>query len=124
MQPGIYVPDTGIYIKQYTSEKIRLNISTHTNSIIISPNKILNPSWDLANISELTKENLLELFEYKADVYLIGTGEKQKFPDMSVYNFCQQESKAVDFMNSSAACRTFNMLASEGRIVIAAIILE
>lgn len=123
MEIGISVPDTQVFVKTYTENEIILNTNTYHNSIVISPNKIINDHWACNDIKSLTKDQLIELFKTSADVYLIGTGKNQLFPDMKIYQFCQLQNKAVDFMNSNAACRTFNMLASEGRSIVAAIII-
>ncbi len=123
MEVGISVPDTQIFVKAHTDQSIVLNTSTHENSIVISPEKIINSHWDCKDIKSISEDQLIEIFKIPADAYLIGTGEKQLFPDMKIYQFCQLQNKAVDFMNSPAACRTFNMLASEGRSIIAAIII-
>ena len=123
MEAGISVPDTNIYIKKYTNHSIILNQSSHTKSIVISPQKLIYDNWPHNSIKSFKKETLMDLFKQQADVYLIGTGQEQSFPSTDIYQFCIENYKAVDFMNSQAACRTFNMLASEGRSIIAAIIL-
>lgn len=124
MEAGISVPDTDIFIKKYTHQRITLNTSEHSNSVVISPESIIHDEWPLQALNQLTTEMLASLFKNPADVYLIGTGQRQQFPAMPIYQYCRDSFKAVDFMNSQAACRTFNILASEGRSVIAAIILE
>jgi len=57
------------------------------------------------------------------EVLLIGTGAKQVFPGMDIRKFFANKRCPVEYMDSQAACRTYNILIGEGRHVIAAILL-
>ena len=125
METGISVPDTELYIKKYDQQVIELNTEhKQYESFIVSPDYVVNEAWGIASLEELNEDSLLSLFKTPADVYLVGTGAQQRFPSVQLFKFCQQHNKAVDFMSSQAACRTFNLLAAEGRAVVAALIME
>lgn len=57
------------------------------------------------------------------EVVIIGTGDKQIFPSIEVRRFFIQNKTPVEYMDSHAACRTYNILVGEGRAVVAAIVL-
>ena len=59
----------------------------------------------------------------KPEVVLLGTGAKQQFARPDLYRALIQARIAVEFMNTPAACRTYNILVAEDRKVIAAILL-
>ena len=53
----------------------------------------------------------------------MGTGKQQVFID---YNFVQilgRQNVGLEFMDTGAACRSFNILISEGRAIIAALFM-
>lgn len=58
------------------------------------------------------------------EILLFGCGKKQRFiPAQQLIHFVQQ-GVGVESMDTAAACRTFNVLASEGRKVAAVLLLE
>jgi len=62
------------------------------------------------------------VFELKPDLVLLGTGDKQIFPDIEILGYFAQQGVGVEVMNTGALCRTFNILVAEDRHVVAAII--
>lgn len=74
-----------------------------------------------SNFNETTLDRLLKL---DADVYLVGTGDTARFPPAELLKHIRKNKITVDFMDTGAACRTYNILASEGRPVAALIYLE
>jgi uncharacterized protein len=57
------------------------------------------------------------------ELVLIGTGETLRFPAVEHYACLIQQNIGVEIMDSTAACRTYNILLGEGRNVVAGIIL-
>ena len=57
------------------------------------------------------------------EVVLLGTGARQHFPDAQVLRILHQQRIGVEVMDTSAACRTYNVLVTEGRSVAAALIV-
>lgn len=82
---------------------------------------------------QLKSENFPEQFEqfniacidrltqYDADIFLIGTGSRALFPDKTILQYISKNKLAIDFMDTGAACRTFNILTGEYRKVAALI---
>jgi len=56
-------------------------------------------------------------------IVLLGTGARQRFPHPRVYQALIAAGIGVEVMDSSAAARTYNIIAAEGRRVAAALIL-
>ena len=54
---------------------------------------------------------------------LLGTGERQVFPSAAVMAACLTCGIGIEVMGNAAAARTFNVLAGEGRRVVAGFIL-
>ncbi len=109
-------------IRSFTDNSIDINNKTYRNSLIVG-NNILIDNWEISHIDELTKDNWEKLLEHKPEVILIGTGKSLIFPPPSSYAPAITMGIGVEFMDSVAACRTYNVLVSEDRSVIAGIIL-
>ena len=57
------------------------------------------------------------------EIVLLGSGETQAFPPAEVMATCLQRGIGLEAMTNAAAARTFNVLASEGRRVVAGFVL-
>ncbi|MGD8926609.1 MAG: MTH938/NDUFAF3 family protein [Thioalkalispiraceae bacterium] len=92
-----------------------------TGSLIITP-EILIEDW-LETPPSLTSKDILRLMETEPEVILLGTGATLTFPSAELLQPCYQANIGIEVMNTSAACRTYNVLASERRKVAAAMII-
>ena len=109
-------------IRSFTDSTIDVNNKTYNKSLIIS-NNLLIEDWAISHIDELQPEHWQELIQHKPEVILIGTGASLVFPHPSSYALAIDMGIGVEFMDSKAACRTYNVLVSEDRVVLAGIIL-
>ena len=113
----------GTYIiRSYADNKIEVNNESYSHSLIISNTKLIT-DWDVKHINDMTHSHWQALIERKPEVILLGTGAKLVFPHPSTYAPAIEQGIGVEFMDSGAACRTYNILLSEDRFVIAGIIL-
>ena len=109
-------------IQAYDDRGININGRRISQSLVIGKHH-LHTDWPVASVENLTSELLQELLELQPEVILIGTGERIQFPHPQVYAHVVQQGVGIEFMDSGAACRTYNILLSEDREVIAGIIL-
>ena len=72
----------------------------------------------------LTPELLEWLLRLEPEVILLGTGHRQVFPPAAVMAAGFGRGVGIEVMTNAAAARTFNVLASEGRRVVAGFVLE
>ncbi len=63
-------------------------------------------------------------FTFMPEVILLGTGTKQQFAHPDLYRELIRAKIAVEFMDTPAACRTYNILVAEDRKVIAAVLIN
>jgi uncharacterized protein len=94
----------------------------YTHSVIITPD-ILITDWPPQTVAELTAAHLQKISELKPNILLIGTGATLVFPDLTVYGALINQGIGVEIMDTAAACRTYNALTAENRIVAAALII-
>jgi len=64
------------------------------------------------------------MLELDPELVLLGTGDRMQFPPQSITQPLMQQSVGLEVMNTAAACRTYNVLAHEGRNVVASLIVE
>ncbi len=92
-------------------------------SLILLPERVI-PDWPVPELTALTAEHLGLLLELKPEIVLLGTGRRQRFPPPALMAEPARRGIGLEVMDSHAACRTYNILAADGRRVAAALILE
>ena len=114
--------DSGNLIASYEPGRILVGTRAYTNGLIVSPERIVTP-WGPDSVKDLEAEHLQALLELEPQVVIIGTGQRQVFPDPRAYIAALQTGLGVEIMDTGAACRTYNILMSEGREVAAGLIM-
>lgn len=109
-------------IRAFTEDSIEVNDKIFRNSLIVG-NTLLIADWGITNIEQITHSHWESFIEYSPEVIIIGTGPAIKFPHPSSYAPIIEQGIGIEFMDSAAACRTYNILLSEDRSVMAGIIL-
>ncbi len=92
-------------------------------SFIIAPQRLLR-DWSPRQYAQLLPEHFAVLLELEPELVLFGTGETFRYPPPTLFAPLSQRGIGVEVMDTGAACRTYNVLAGEGRQVVAAILLE
>ena len=90
-------------------------------SVVISARTLIT-DWEPKVFSELTPKHCELLIKAKPSVVILGTGKTQKFPEIKILRLFAQHQIGLEVMNTSAACRTFNILLSEDRNVVAGLL--
>ena len=67
----------------------------------------------------MTPGDLDALLALEPELLVLGTGATQKFPPAVVMATCLQQGIGIEVMTNAAAARTYSVLASEGRRVVA-----
>lgn len=122
MDISIDLPSSEVFIRSYKPGEVTVANVTYYDNLILTPTKVF-PDWLIGTFTELTPEAFTHLLALPSDVILLGTGKEQVFLPPSFLEIAANKKKQVDTMTSSAACRTFNLLASEGREVVLGLIV-
>lgn len=116
--------DTNILlIRGYQAGRITIGDNTYSNSLILSPTRLID-DWPPLTLSDLTEKDFERMIDLEPEVVLLGTGQRLKFPERRITLPLIQRSIGIEVMNTAAACRTYNILANEGRNVVASLIIE
>jgi len=87
------------------------------------PQRII-PDWRPQMLAELRAQDLAEVLALEPEVVLLGTGQTLRFPSPELFSAFHSTAIGIEVMDTGAACRTYNILAVEGRQVVAALLLK
>ena len=123
MQLNLEHPDHEFLLRSADGASARVNDKQLSASFVLAPDRLLE-DWPVADPRELTPDHLDWLLRLDPEVILLGTGHRQVFPAASVMAAGLSRGVGIEVMTNAAAARTFNVLASEGRRVVAGFVLE
>lgn len=115
-------PGDGYTIHAYSNTELVVGELRFSGSIIILPERIIS-DWRPRATEQLQASDFEVLLELQPDLVLLGTGERQQFPPSYLYSCLTGAGIGMEIMTTPAACRTYNILISEGRRAAAALIL-
>ena len=115
-------PDTRYQLRSADGELARVNERELRQSFVLSPEQLLD-DWRPRSIDELQPADMDALLALQPAVVLLGSGARQRFPAPAVLATCLGRGIGIEVMDNAAAARTFNLLAGEGRRVVAGFLL-
>ena len=121
MEFNLEVPENQFFIRSVSEQGIRVHKDLFNKPFIISGQRIV-PEWNVRSVSDINEKNLQRIFEMEPEVILIGTGNTQEFLPPATQAHFFRRNVGFEVMTTDAACRTFNVLVSEGRQVVAALL--
>ncbi|MBK7645990.1 MAG: Mth938-like domain-containing protein [Betaproteobacteria bacterium] len=107
----------------YGDDYAAVNQEKHQKNIILLPESIIS-EWTSATVSTLTEADMQILLGLGTEIILLGTGKRLRFPPGELLRPFAQAGVGLDVMDLQAACRTYNILAAEGRKVAAALLFD
>lgn len=110
-------------IEGFTPHSVTVAKQEYRHNLIVTPEHVFD-AWRPPAVADLGITDFDCLAELELEVVLLGTGEKQIFPPQLLQVEFGRNGVGFEVMNTAAACRTFNILAGEGRKVAAALIIE
>ena len=113
---------TGNVFTGYGPDHVEVNRERFEVNILVFPDRPVTV-WAPAGFAALAREDFAALLELKPEIVLLGTGSSIRFPHPRLTADLTAARIGVDVMDFQAACRTYNVLAAEGRLVAAALIL-
>jgi uncharacterized protein len=120
MKLTVDAPATPNVIRGYTATGFRIGSRHCTGSVIVAAHTLIE-DWRPREMSELAVEDLAPALALQPEVLLIGSGVRQIFPAPPLLAALYRSKVGFEVMNTSAACRTYNVMLAEGRAVVAAL---
>jgi len=110
-------------VTAYDAHSVEINAITFKHSLLVLPESA-PVVWPVRSYAELTEQDFQTIAALKPDVVILGTGNKQRFAHPKLTASLINQRIGVECMDSQAACRTYNILMTEGRKVALALIIN
>ena len=110
-------------ISGYGPGWVGVNGDRITHSVIIG-SKGQRIDWSAGRFEDLGPEHFERLAQLDCEVVIFGSGTRIRFPRAAWLTPLMTRRIGIETMDTAAACRTYNILAQEGRSVAAALLLE
>lgn len=122
MELNLERPRDYLFVRRADAHTIVVVDRPFTASIILTRDKVID-DWGVEDVVAMTPDHVEPIVALNPDVVLLGTGAQQKFPSQAVLAAFLRRGVGVEVMDNAAAARTWDILASEDRNVIAAFII-
>lgn len=110
-------------VTAYDHGRIEINAISYYTSLLVLP-ELTPTAWPVTEFATLTSNHFEIIAALKPDVVILGTGAKQRFAHPGLTTCLTSQRIGVECMDSNAACRTYNILMTEGRKVALAVIID
>lgn len=107
----------------YGEGYVAVNHEKYEQNLILLPDS-LRPGWSTATVETLGEADMQTLLDLGVEIVLLGTGNRLRFPAGALMRPFAPAGIGLEVMDLQAACRTYNILASEGRQVAAALLFD
>ena len=109
-------------ITGYSAGFVEINRQRYSTNLIVMADKLLI-DWQATDFASLTAAHFVQILALKPEVVILGTGEKHQFLHPKTVQNLTDNGVPLECMTTAAACRTYNILMSEGRNVVAALLI-
>ena len=111
----------GNAISRHGPGGVLVNGTEHTASVIVPwQGPVL--AWNAASFEALTAEHFAVLAAMNPELVIFGSGSRIRFPAAALLRPLMERRIGIETMDSAAACRTYNVLLTESRQVLAALL--
>lgn len=113
------------HLKTFTGHGVgyvAVNGQRYQQPLVVLPEEV-RTDWPATDFATLNAAHFDYFLELKPEVLLLGTGARQQFAHPDLYRELIRARISVEFMDTPAACRTYNILVAEDRKVVAAVLL-
>jgi uncharacterized protein len=101
---------------------LEINGERHRGNLILGLASV--QPWPVTGFAGLQLEDFDPVLGLKPEVLLLGTGLQHRQVDPRLTAHLARAGVALEVMDTKAACRTYNILAGDGRRVAAAFLQE
>jgi uncharacterized protein len=106
----------------YGEGYVAVNGERFSQPIVVTAQAVLT-NWEAKNFDSLESTHFDYFLSLAPEVLLLGTGVRQHFAEPALFRSLIQAGIGIEFMDTHAACRTYNILVAEDRKVVAAVLL-
>src|SRR5688572_4729948 len=115
-------PDFAYVLRGVSAGGVLVNQRTLERSFLLAPDRLVE-DWRPTSAADLQPADLDAVLALQPALMLLGTGARQRFPSAAAMAALLTRGIGIEVMDNAAAARTFNVLATEGRRVVAGFLL-
>ncbi|MEA2078253.1 MAG: Mth938-like domain-containing protein [Pseudomonadota bacterium] len=112
-----------LMVRACDTGQITVGQQSYRRSLILTPERVI-PDWRPRRHEEITEQDFDLVLSMHPEIILLGTGSTLCFPPAKLSASILGAGTGFEVMDTAAACRTYNILLSEKRRVIAALLIE
>ena len=110
-------------ISSYGSGWVGVGTEKIVESVVLS-SRGQRFAWVCDRFENLTATHFAQLAEQGPELVIFGSGDRLRFPQPAWLASLYSQRIGIETMDTQAACRTYNILAGEGRHVLLALLIE
>jgi uncharacterized protein len=114
--------DGAFLVRSYAPGELRVGDAVLHRSCLISAERLIE-DWRPQTLDDLREEDLDAVFALQPEIVVLGSGARQRFPQPRLLAAILARGIGCEVMDTGAACRTYNVLVSESRRAVAALLL-
>jgi uncharacterized protein len=115
-------PEGQFAVRAVGAEAIAIGAQELDRSFLLAPDRLV-PGWGPRTLQDIDDAAIAAVLALEPAVVLLGTGVRQQLPAPALLGAFLSRGVGLEAMDNAAAARTFNLLAAEGRRVVAAFLL-
>ena len=116
-------PMAGNSITRVDAGQVWVNGQPHAGSLLV-PWQGPVQAWGVQGFDDLQPLHFEQILSMKPELVIFGSGARMRFPSSALYRSLISAGIGMESMDLGAACRTYQVLAAEGRTVLAALLIE
>jgi uncharacterized protein len=120
-----FIPETldGVnMISRHEADRLWVGGKTYEGSVFVPWSGEVR-AWALSRWEELSAADFERMAGFAPELVIFGSGQRMRFAPGALLRPLAERRIGIEYMDTAAACRTYNVLASEGRPVLAALLL-
>lgn len=108
----------------YGDDHVLINGQRFDASLLLTAAGVEVAPWAGLGFGAFSAAHFAWVAQRELDILLLGTGTRLRFPHPSLTRALTEARIGLEVMDIGALCRTYNILAGEGRKVGAAVLIE
>jgi uncharacterized protein len=115
-------PEGYLFVRRVGADSVTLIDRELSSSFLLAPDRAVE-HWPITEAGMLDASHVDAFLELHPELVILGTGKRQTFPAAAFMAGFLRKSIGIEVMDNAAAARTYNLLAGEGRRVVAGFML-
>lgn len=109
-------------ISRHEAGAVWVSGQRHEGSVLV-PWRGSVQGWSASGFEALAERDFEQVLALRPELVIFGSGARIRFAPPTLYRALIGARIGLETMDNAAACRTYNVLAAEGRSVVAALLL-